>query len=106
MGENIKKQGQAECPSCGQLIGFEIKNPFRKTQLIKCPVCKKFSWTATDTISGCLLQLAKYEETGFSPVQVMALRALWKECRKYPEIKTKLDEWEAKLNEIGENKNI
>ncbi|MDO4305804.1 MAG: hypothetical protein Q4C77_03140 [Eubacteriales bacterium] len=48
--------------------------------------------------------MAKYEETGFSPVQVMALRALWKECRKYPEIRAKLDEWEAKLSEIGTEK--
>lgn len=41
MGDNLKKRGQAICPECGQKIGVEVKNPRRKTQLIKCPICKK-----------------------------------------------------------------
>ena len=95
-----KRMGKTKCPNCGQLLGFEVKNPNRKTQLLKCPVCKAFSWTNTDTMQNCLVQLARYEKSSFSPAQVLMLRALWNECRKYPELKDKMDEWEAELNDI------
>lgn len=97
MEEHIKKYGQAVCPECGQKLGFEVKNQRRKTQLIKCPVCKKFSWTATDKVEACLVQLARYEESGFYPEQLIALRFLWKACMKYPELKQKLEEYEGRI---------
>ena len=97
MGGNLKKRGQAICPECGQKIGVEVKNPRRKTQLIKCPICKKFSWTVTDKVDECLIQLARYEESGFYPEQLLALRVLWKECMEYPELKQKLEEWEERF---------
>ena len=43
MGDHIRKHGQAVCPGCGQKLGFEVKNPKRKMQLIKCPICKKLA---------------------------------------------------------------
>lgn len=100
MEDHIKKHGQAACPECGQKLGFEIKNPKRKMQLIKCPICKKFSWTATDKVEACLMQLARYEESGFYPEQLLALRVLWKECMKYPELKQKLEKLEEQFGEI------
>ncbi len=97
MGDNLKKRGQAICPECGQKIGVEVKNPRRKTQLLKCPICKKFSWTVTDKVDECLIQLARYEESGFYPEQLLALCILWKECMEYPELKQKLEEWEERF---------
>lgn len=97
MGDHIRKHRQTICPECGQKLGFKVKNPKRKTQLIKCPICKKFSWTVTDKVEACLIQLARYEESGFYPEQLLALRVLWKECMEYPELRQKLEEWEVRF---------
>ena len=41
--------------------------------------------------------MARYEESGLYPEQLLALRVLWKECMEYPELRQKLEEWEARF---------
>lgn len=99
MAEDIRKVAYAICASCGQKIGFDVVNPERKTQFIRCPVCKQFQWASTDAVNKCILKLATYEESGFAPQELGMLRIFWKECMKYPELKKIWDEWKEKINE-------
>lgn len=94
------KNGRTNCRSCGQLLGFEITEQWRKTKKIICPVCKKVNWVLLDTADNCLFRLSEYEETGMEPKQVAALLILMNEARKYPELEKFLDDWEARLDDI------
>lgn len=100
---SAKRAGRTECKHCGQAIGFDITHPWRMTQRVRCPVCKKFTWALLEPIEKCLFRLIEYEQSGLSPVQIAAMQVLYEECRKYPELNEKLDAWEKKLNGIGGN---
>lgn len=97
------KAGRAKCSHCGQILGFDITHPWRKTKRVQCPICKKCTWVMLDKTENCLFRLVEYEQSGLSPVQIAAMQALYEECRKYPELSEKLDAWEKKLNGIGGN---
>lgn len=100
MGEQLKA-GRAKCSHCGQILGFDITHPWRKTKRVKCPICKKYTWVMLDTTEKCLFRLVEYEQSGLNPVQIAALAALYNECKKHPGLSKKLKEWEDKLNGIG-----
>jgi hypothetical protein len=106
MKEENKKEASAICRNCGQKMGFYIENPYRKTQHVKCPVCKKMNFVMTDRLDNCLFRLMEYEQSGMSPIQIAALLAIYEDCKKYPELKGEIEEWEKVMHGICEAKEM
>lgn len=106
MAKNIKKPGRTSCKHCGQLLGFEIIESWRKTARVKCPVCGNTNWVMLDSTENCLFRLVEYEQSGMMPVQIAAMSVLYHEAKKFPELEEFIDRWERKLNEaMGKKEN-
>lgn len=100
MTEHTKKPGRTSCKHCGQLLGFEVTEPWRKTKKVKCPVCGEVNWVMLDSTDNCLFRLVEYEQSGMAPVQIAAMSVLYHEAKKFPELKEFIDKWEEKLNGV------
>lgn len=100
MTEHIKKPGKTYCKHCGQLLGFEAGDSWRKTKKVKCPVCGEVNWVMLDSTDNCLFRLVEYEQSGLAPVQIAAMSVLYHEAKKFPELEEFIDKWEEKLNGV------
>lgn len=106
MAENTKKSGRTSCKHCGQLLGFEVTESWRKTMKVKCPVCGEVNWVMLDSSDNCLFRLVEYEQSGMAPIQIAAMSVLYHEAKKFPELREFIDKWEEKLNGVmAEKKN-
>lgn len=100
MTGHTKKPGRTSCKHCGQLLGFEVTESWRKTKKVKCPVCGEVNWVMLDSTDNCLFRLVEYEQSGLAPVQIAAMSVLYHEAKKFPELEKFIDKWEEKLNGV------